>query len=90
MQPRAAPMLEACGLSRVFHVGQGMFAPPKTITAVDGVSLALRPGEVLGIVGESGCGKTTLARMLLGLIVPSGSLRLILPGTGTADKRPRV
>ena len=71
MAARAAPMLEANGLSRVFHVGQGMFAPPKTITAVDGVSFTLRPGEVLGIVGESGCGKTTLARMLLGLIAPT-------------------
>jgi peptide/nickel transport system ATP-binding protein len=39
---------------------------------VNGVSLALRRGEVLGLVGESGCGKTTLARMLLGLLPPSG------------------
>jgi peptide/nickel transport system ATP-binding protein len=70
-EAQAAPVLEARGLSRVFHVGQGIFAQPKTITAVDGVSFALRPGEVLGIVGESGCGKTTLARMLLGLVEPT-------------------
>jgi len=67
----APPILEARDLSRAFHVGQGIFAAPKKITAVDGVSLALRPGEVLGVVGESGCGKTTLARMLLGLIGPT-------------------
>lgn len=67
----APPILEARDLSRSFDVGQGMFAPAKTITAVDGVSFAMRPGEVLGIVGESGCGKTTLARMLLGLIEPT-------------------
>jgi peptide/nickel transport system ATP-binding protein len=68
----AAPILEARGLSRRFSVSQGMFAAPRTVTAVDGVSLTLAQGEVLGIVGESGCGKSTLARMLLGLIEPSG------------------
>ncbi len=66
-----AAILEARRLSRLFQVRQGVFAEPKTITAVDGVSLSLRAGDVLGIVGESGCGKSTLARLLLGLIPPT-------------------
>ncbi len=77
----APPILEARELSRSFQVGQGLFVAPKTIMAVDGVSFSLQPGEVLGIVGESGCGKTTLARMLLGLMAPSA-------GEARIDTRP--
>jgi peptide/nickel transport system ATP-binding protein len=65
-------MLEARDVSRTFRVSAGLLKPKRTLTAVEGVSLTVRPGEVVGLVGESGCGKTTLARMLLGLLAPTG------------------
>src|SRR5262245_36972383 len=68
---RGHPLLEARNVSRSFRVSAGALRRALTLTAVNDVGLAVRPGEVLGLVGESGCGKTTLARMLLGLLPPS-------------------
>jgi ABC-type oligopeptide transport system ATPase subunit len=54
------------------------------IRAVDGVSLSIAPGETLGLVGESGCGKSTVSNASVGLIAPtSGSVRVL--GTELAD-----
>ncbi len=66
-------LLTARDLRKTFRRGGGVFAEESAganFTAVDGVSFSVSRGETFGVVGESGCGKTTLARMLLRLIDP--------------------
>ena len=81
-------MLEARDLSKTFSPQRSMFAraatklglpirAPGRVYAVNGVSLSVARGEVLGLVGESGCGKSTVGRMIAGLLpATSGSLHL--------------
>ncbi len=69
-----ASILECLQVSRSFRIGGGLLQPARLLRAVSDVSVAVRRGEVLAVVGESGCGKTTLARMLLGLLPPSQGL----------------
>ena len=71
------PMLELRNVSRQFKVSRGLMKGSTNLKAVDDVSLQLRRGEVLGLVGESGCGKTTLSRILLGLMPPSSGEVLV-------------
>jgi len=66
------PLLEVVNLKKWFSVtNKFIFYKTHTLKAVDGVSFRVFKGETLGIVGESGCGKTTLGRSLLRLIEPS-------------------
>lgn len=71
------PLLEVQGLKTWFPVRSGLFRRTTDhVKAVDGVDFKVYPGETLGLVGESGCGKTTLGRSLLRLIEPTeGEIR---------------
>ena len=63
----AKPLLEARGLKKYFGLKQGLFLnrKPAWVKAVDGVDFTVHQGETLGIIGESGCGKTTTAKIIL-------------------------
>jgi oligopeptide transport system ATP-binding protein len=63
-------LIEVRGLKKYFNVNVGLFKT-KPLKAVDDVSLTIKRGETLGIVGESGCGKTTFGRTILNLYKPT-------------------
>ena len=60
------PLLEVRDLKKHFAVGHSMFGKAQGwVKAVDGISFTINSGETLGLVGESGCGKTTTAKLVL-------------------------
>ena len=70
-------LLEVTDLVKHFPVRSGAFGSKGTVRAVDGVSFSVDKGQTLGLVGESGCGKSTTGRLLMRLLDPtSGAVRL--------------
>jgi len=75
--PATGPLIEACDLAHHFDVSRPWLArvlegqPRTLLRAVDGISFDIRRGETLALVGESGCGKSTVARLLVGLYTPT-------------------
>ncbi len=72
-----APLFEARHIVKNFQVGGGLFHKGRVVHAVDDVSFTIEKGETFGLVGESGCGKSTIGRTILRLYEPtSGSILL--------------
>ncbi len=82
------PLLEVSGLTKRFHPRRGgLFAAAGThpVLAVDDVSFSIDRGECLGLVGESGCGKTTLSKMIMGALRPDAGEVIFGEGSERTD-----
>ncbi|MDX3101994.1 ABC transporter ATP-binding protein [Nonomuraea angiospora] len=79
----AGPLLRVEGLAKHYPIGGGLFRRPTgVVRAVDGVDLTIPPGRTLGLVGESGCGKTTLGRCVARLADPTAGRILYRTASG--------
>ena len=85
------PAIEAHDLAKVFRQSTGLLSQARQVRAVDGVSLSVPLGSCFGIVGEFGCGKSTLARLILGLMQPSaGEIRVAGQNLSALHRRARA
>jgi oligopeptide/dipeptide ABC transporter ATP-binding protein len=89
-KPGARLLVEARDLKKHFPIRKGVFSRTSGhVRAVDGVSFELRKGETLGLVGESGCGKSTVGRTLLKLLEPTGG-RIMVDGQDVTELAPEA
>ncbi|MGI9334271.1 MAG: ATP-binding cassette domain-containing protein, partial [Gammaproteobacteria bacterium] len=94
MAARPEALVEAVDLRKLFPLrgGVGWSKSTRAVRAVDGVTLTIHRGETLGLVGESGCGKTTTGRLLLRLLEPTaGTIRFAgreIQSVGNDEMRP--
>ncbi len=75
--PASPHVLELRGISRSFQVRRGLLAKSQSLLAVADLSLSIDAGETLGLVGESGCGKSTVAKIASGLLAPDSGQALL-------------
>ena len=85
MKKMAETLIEVRNLKQYFPISAGLFHR-KTLKAVDGISFAIRKGETLGLVGESGCGKSTAGRTILQLYPPTAG-EILWQGSPLKTKR---
>ena len=84
-------LLQTEDLTKVYQVSAGAFKGKRSLTAADGVSIKINRGEVVGLVGESGCGKSTIAKIILGLEqATSGQVYLDGQPVSNIDRKERA
>jgi len=87
MSEAEAPIISTVSVSRYFSTGHGRVGRSRPVLrAIDGVSLEIRTGQTLALVGETGSGKTTFGRLLLGLYTPTSG-DILYRGESVLDKR---
>lgn len=87
----ADTIIKATNIKKYFPIKEGIFSSTKDyIKAVDNVNIEIRTGETFGVVGESGCGKTTLGRVLIHLIPPTAGTLCFMEHELTTIKKSEI